>query len=132
MVARRPRLEPARPGDVGREHAADGLASRPPQPRAPQIGRLEGELLAALRELGLDHRQRRAGPRRHHQLLRLVERDTPQALDGDQMRGLDRPADDPLGAVPRHLERLLLGHGPGHQLAQLTDIGRAVNVLIAH
>ena len=48
------------------------------------------------------------------------------------MLGLDRPTEDPLGAVTRDLERLLLGHRPGHQLAQLSDIGRAVNVLIAH
>ena len=97
-----------------------------------EIRRLEGQLLAALGKLGLDHGQRRAGRGRHHQLVRLVERDTLQALDADQMLGLDRPTEYPLGAVTRDLERLLLGHRPGHELAQLTDIGRAVNVLIAH
>ena len=35
------------------------------------------------------------------------------------MLGLDRPTEDPLGAVARDLERLLLGHRPGHDLAQL-------------
>ena len=73
-VPRRAGHDPAWTGDVRRHHRADGrLAGRAEEDAV--IGRLEGQLLALVGERAHHLRHRRAGPRRDHELGRLIERD---------------------------------------------------------
>ena len=74
MVARRTRLDAPRPGKIGGKHAADRAAARLAAEQRPVVHRLEGEFLAVLGKQLLDLGERRAGPGRQHQFLRLVER----------------------------------------------------------
>ena len=79
------------------------------------VDRLERELLAVGRDQRFDLGERRAGARRQHQFLRLVERDAAEPGQIEREIGLRRPADGPLGALAGHLQRLALGQRPLHR-----------------
>ncbi len=89
----------------------DGAAERAGGVAAPQLGgihRLEGELLVVLLQQLGDVGHRRAGPRGHHQLGGLVERDAGEAARVDLRRRLDRAPEPALRAVAEDLDRALL------------------------
>ena len=132
MVARRPGLDPPRAREVAGEHAADRLPPRLAAQDGAIVGGLEGQLLPALGELGLDLRQRRARRRRHHQLLGLVHGDAGKAGELQPMRRLDRPPEPALAAVADHLQLLLLAHRPGDEGRQLVGAGRAIGRGLSH
>ena len=72
MIARRTRLYPAGTGQItGDDTAYCPLPRRAAKQRAI-IRRLERQHLAVLVELHPDLFHRRAGPRAHHQLIRLI------------------------------------------------------------
>ena len=79
MVARGAGLDPPRPRKVRRERAAERARVRGPAEDRAVIHRLEGELLALALDQRLDLGERRAGPGREHQLLRLVQRHAARA-----------------------------------------------------
>ncbi len=79
VVARGARLDAARAGEIGGDHAADGALPRRLAEQRAVIHRLEAELLVVFRKQRLDLGERRAGARRQHQFFRLVERDAGEA-----------------------------------------------------
>ncbi len=87
--------------------------ARPAEDRAV-IHRLEGELLALAFDQRLDLGERRAGPGREHQLLRLVQRHAGEPGQIERQIGLARAAERALAAAPRDFERLALGQRPAH------------------
>ncbi len=119
MVAHRARLDPARPGQVAGDHAAQAGAGRRLAEQGAEIGGLEGELLLVLGELRLDLGERRAGLGRQHQLGRLVERDAGMADEAEILRRLDRPPERLLAAGADQRQRRLRRHRLGHRRRQL-------------
>ena len=122
MVARGAGLDAARAGQIGRDRAADGaLAGRAAEQRAI-VHRLEGELLVVLVQQRLDLGQRRAGFGREHQFFRLVQRDAGKPRQIERQVGLARPAEPALGALPRHLQRLVVAERPAHGVLDLLGV----------
>ena len=121
MIARPARLDPARPGEAGGDHAADGAGSGRAEQRRGIDG-LEGELLV----LGVDQRhhvgQRRAGLHRDDQLVRLVGGDGVERRQVEHRIGRHRLADLALGAMADDLERLLGGDRRPHRLLDIAGV----------
>ena len=124
MVARGAGLDPARAGEVRRQHAADRAAAGGPAQQRPVVHRLEGELLAARGDERLDLGNRRPGARREHQLLRLVQRHAGEPGQIKGQIGLRRPADRALGAVADDLQRLALTERPLHGVLDIFGVAR--------
>ena len=78
----------------------------------PVVHRLEGKLLIVGGEQRLDLGERRAGFRRQHQFLGLIERDAGQARQVEAQIPLRRAADAALRALPDELQRLAFGQRP--------------------
>ena len=79
MIARGAGLDAARAGEVRGERAADRAAPGRAAEQRAVIHRLERQLLVVGGEQRLDLGDRRAGPGREDQLLRLIERDAGEA-----------------------------------------------------
>ncbi len=112
-------------GQVGGEHAGDGALVRLPAVEHGELDRLEGQHLAAGGERVLDLFERRAGPRRHHHLGGLVERDAAQAFGRYVGRRVHGPADMLLGAPAQHRDRRVGGRRLGEHARALALIDRA-------
>ena len=124
MVARRPRLDAPRAGEVCGEHAADGALARLGAVKRAEVGGLEGERLALLREQRLDLGEPGSGARGEHELFRLVERHSGKGAQIDAVGRLHRPSEPALGARTRDLERHALGGRPLDDRPHLLGIAR--------
>ena len=115
VIARPTRPDPPRPGEAGRDHAADGSERRRAEQRR-RVHRLEGELLV----LGIDQRQhvsqRRAGLERDDQFVGLVGGNGIERGDVEHGVGRHRVSNATLGSVTDDLERLLIGNRRAHHL----------------
>ena len=102
MIARGAGLDAPRPRKVRRERAAERARVRGPAEDRAVIHRLEGELLALALDQRLDLGERRAGPGREHQLLRLVQRHAGEPGQIERQIGLARAAERALASrAPR-------------------------------
>ena len=124
MIARGAGLYPPRPGEVSSECTADRARVRRTSEKRPVIHRLEGQPLAACGGQRFHLGERRAGLRRQHQLLRLVERDAGQGRKVERRVPLRRPADRALAAPPDDFERLAARERPADRLLDVRRIAR--------
>ena len=112
MIARGARLDPARPGEIRGDRAADRAEPGFIPERGSVIHRFECELLT----LGINQRfdlgQRRAGPGGKHQFLGLVQGDAGEIRQVEREVGLSGPADRPLRPVADDLQRLAAAKRP--------------------
>src|SRR5690606_20176589 len=123
VVARGTRLQPARAGKVGRQHATDRTAALSLAEQRAVVERLELELLVVLGQQRLDLGERRSGARRKHQFLRLIERDTCQLRQVNLVLGLCDMADAALRPLAQHLDGRFLGHRPAEGLEHFFRCG---------
>jgi len=115
MVARAARLDPARTGEPGCDHAADGSLPGDAE-QGGRLHRLEGELLA----LGIDqrHHVRKRGACLHgdDEFVRLIGRHGIERRQIEHGVGRHRLADPAPGTMADDLERLVVGEGRPHRL----------------
>src|SRR5579884_1869607 len=124
MIARSAGLDAARPGEIGRDDAAEAALARCAAEQRTVVHRLETELLIVVVEQRLDFGERRAGFGRKHELGRLVERHTGQRGEVERQIGLTRPADGALRSAPGHFERLAVLDRPAHGLLGVLAVAR--------
>src|SRR6476660_5571523 len=114
MIARRARLDAARPGQVRGEHTADGAAAGRRTEHRTVIDRLERQLLVVLRQQRLDLGHRCAGLGGEDQLVGLIQRDAGEVREVEAQVPLRSAADAALGAMADDLKRLALAERPLH------------------
>ena len=122
MVARRAGLDPARPGQVRRERAAERPRFGGRAEDRAVVHRLERKLLALVVHQRLDLCDRRAGFRRQHQFLRLVQRHARQRGEIEREIGLARAAERALGAATHELQRLAFRQRPAHGVLDILSV----------
>jgi hypothetical protein len=110
-VAHRPAPGPARPGQAGGDHAAEGGV------RA-KVGRLERQQLPVPGKQGLDFRQRCAGPGGDHQFRGLVADDAAMAGNVQQLPIAMAPIERLAAATP-DAQGHFVGRGPQDTFAEL-------------
>src|SRR5262249_44648706 len=112
MIACGARLDTARPRDVGGEHPAERALAGAGAEHRPAVDRLERQLLSLAADQRLDFRDRRAGARGKHQLLRLIKSDAGEAGEIEREVPLRRTADASLRAAPHDLQGFALARRP--------------------
>jgi hypothetical protein len=122
VIARRARLDAARPGRIDRDHAADRRGAGFTAEKQRMIHRLESELLPIGVEQRQDVAQRRAGAGREHQLLRFVERHARERPRGKFPWRRRVAAETPLRTRAANAERLVARGGGADRLGRVRGV----------
>ena len=102
VIARRTGRQPPRPGEISHDGADQCPLPGFPAEQRPEVGRLEGQHLVALRQQRLDLADRRASTQRDHQLLRGVIDDAAQAGEIEDLAAAHRPSEGARRVSCRH------------------------------